>query len=147
MESTSVKNKATIIAFSEVEVGDTFSFKRTITKEDVIVFANLTGDQNPLHVNQEFAEKSNFGKNVVHGMLTASLFSTLIGMYCPGEKGLLLGQTLQFKLPLFYGENVEVKGTIINKIDAYKIIKIKTEIYRGPDLILTGETHAQFLEE
>ena len=121
--------------------------KDTFTKEDVIVFANLSGAQNPLHVDKEFAEKSNFGKNVVHGMLTASLFSTLIGMYCPGEKGLLLGQTLQFKLPLFYGETVEVKGTIMNKIDAYKIIKIKTEIYRGTDLILTGETHAQFLDE
>ena len=110
------------------------------------MFAILSGDLNPLHVDESFGKNSKFGKNVVHGMLTASLFSTLVGMYCPGKKCLYLGQTLQFKMPLFYDETVDVKGTVVSKVDALKMLKMKTEIYRGKDLILTGEAQVQLLD-
>jgi len=141
-----MKKQAAVYNYNEIEIDSTFSFTRTVTKEDVSVFAILSGDLNPLHVDESFGKNSKFGKNVVHGMLTASLFSTLVGMYCPGEKCLYLGQTLQFKMPLFYDETVDVKGTVVSKVDALKMLKMKTEIYRGKDLILTGEAQVQLLD-
>ena len=110
--NVAVKNK-----YEDIKIADVYSFVRTISKFDVLRFASLSGDFNPLHVDEKFGKKSKFGTNVVHGMLTASLFSTLIGMYCPGKNSLYLGQTLEFKAPLFYGDTVEVKGTILNKVD------------------------------
>lgn len=141
-----MKKQAAVYNYNEIEIDSTFSFTRTVTKEDVSVFAILSGDLNPLHVDESFGKNSKFGKNVVHGMLTASLFSTLVGMYCPGKKCLYLGQTLQFKMPLFYDETVDVKGTVVSKVDALKMLKMKTEIYRGKDLILTGEAQVQLLD-
>ena len=141
-----MKKQAAVYNYNEIEINSTFSFTRTVTKEDVSVFAILSGDLNPLHVDESFGKNSKIGKNVVHGMLTASLFSTLVGMYCPGKKCLYLGQTLQFKMPLFYDETVDVKGTVVSKVDALKMLKMKTEIYRGKDLILTGEAQVQLLD-
>ena len=141
-----MKKQAAVYNYNEIEINSTFSFTRTVTKEDVSVFAILSGDLNPLHVDESFGKNSKFGKNVVHGMLTASLFSTLVGMYCPGKKCLYLGQTLQIKMPLFYDETVDVKGTVVSKVDALKMLKMKTEIYRGKDLILTGEAQVQLLD-
>ena len=131
--------------YSDVIVGTVFSFTRTISQTHVKIFAELTGDFNPLHVDQEFGAASKFRKNVVHGMLTASLFSTLMGMHWPGEKCLYLSQNTQFKKPMFYGETIEVRGTILKKVDALKMIKVLTEVYRGEDLLITGEASAQFI--
>ena len=131
--------------YDDVEVGTVFSFTRTISEEHVQRFAKLSGDFNPLHVDKEFGSESKFGGNIVHGMLTASLFSTLMGMYCPGEKCLYLSQNIQFKKPMFYGETIEIRGTILKKVDALKMIKVLTEVYRGEDLLLTGEANAQFI--
>jgi acyl dehydratase len=140
-----MKYPASIMEYDETRISQRFSFNRKITKENVLSFAQLSGDYNPLHVNEEFAINSQFGKNIVHGMLSSSLFSTLIGMHCPGEKSLYLSQTLQFKKPLFYEETVRVQGVIMNKIDAFKLLKIKTEIFRGDDLIVSGEAQVKFI--
>ncbi len=141
-----MRNNAAIYYYDEIEIDSVYSFTRTITQDDVSTFASLSGDFNPLHVNEEFGRSSQFGKNVVHGMLSASLFSTLVGMYCPGEKCLYLGQTLQFRMPLFYGETVKVKGTVTNKVDALKMLKMKTEIFRDNDLIVYGEAQIQLID-
>jgi 3-hydroxybutyryl-CoA dehydratase len=141
-----MRNNAAIYYYDEIEIDSVYSFTRTITQDDVSTFASLSGDFNPLHVNKEFGRNSQFGKNVVHGMLSASLFSTLVGMYCPGEKCLYLGQTLQFRMPLFYGETVKVKGTVTNKVDALKMLKMKTEIFRDNDLIVYGEAQIQLID-
>ena len=138
--------KAAKLSYEEISLGSTWSFSRTISREDVLSFASLSGDFNPLHVDESFASESYFGKNIVHGMLTSSLFSTLVGMYCLGENNLYLSQVLQFKNPLFYGETVEVRGTVINKVDAFRMLKLKTEIYRDTDLIVTGEAQVKVLE-
>ncbi len=79
-----MKKKAAVYRYDEIDIGSVHSFTRTITHDDVLKFAELSGDLNPLHLSEVFGRSSQFGKNVVHGMLTASLFSTLLGMYCPG---------------------------------------------------------------
>jgi 3-hydroxybutyryl-CoA dehydratase len=138
-------NKAANISYSDIKEGDVFLFERKISKQDVMDFAKLSGDFNPLHVDEDFGKKSPFNRNIVHGMLAGSLFSTLIGMYCPGEKSLYMSQTLNFRLPLYYGETITVKGTIINKNDSIKMVTLKTEILKDDKIVIDGEAKVRLL--
>jgi 3-hydroxybutyryl-CoA dehydratase len=131
--------------YESIALGSVYSFDRVITKDDVLAFARLTGDQNKLHVDEEFGKKTRFGKNVVHGMLLGSLFSTIIGMYCPGENSLYLSQSLSFKRPVFYEDKVTVKATVTNKIDALKVIVLKMELIKEGLVAIEGEAKAKVL--
>ena len=138
--------KAARLNYSDINKGDVHSFERKISKQDTIDFARLSGDFNPLHVDPDFGKKSVFKNNVVHGMLAASLFSTLVGMHCPGEKSLYLAQSLNFKLPLYYDDAVIVKGTVISKTDGVNIITLKTEILKNGKTAVDGEAKVKLLE-
>src|SRR3989338_4127472 len=139
--------KAKDLSLSDIKEGETYQFTKKITSNDVLEFANLTGDFNPLHVDKEFGEKSKFKRNIVHGMLAGSMFSTLIGMYCPGMKSLYLSQTLNFKIPIFYDDTVTVKGTVTAKNDAIRIITLKTEIIKEGKVCINGEAKIKVLED
>jgi len=138
--------KAKDLSLSDIKEGETYQFTKKITGNDVLEFANLTGDFNPLHVDKEFGEKSQFKRNIVHGMLVGSMFSTLIGMYCPGMKSLYLSQTLNFKIPIFYDDTVTVKGTVTAKNDAIHLITLKTEIIKEGKICINGEAKIKILE-
>ncbi len=137
--------KAARLRYEDIVVGAVYEFSQTITHDDVMRFAELTGDNNPLHVDADFGAKSQFGKNVVHGMLAASLFSTLVGMYCPGEHALYMSQTVQFKKPIFYGDKLIIRGTVIEKNDSVQMITMKTEIVSNNDVKVTGEAKVKVL--
>ncbi|MDO8425862.1 MAG: MaoC family dehydratase [bacterium] len=141
-----MKAVAAPLRYGDIVVGDVYEFTRTITPEDVMAFARLTGDCNPLHMDAAFGRQSAFGSTVVHGMLSASLCSTLIGMHCPGRDALYLGQTLQFRKPILPGETVIVRGTVIAKSDALRVVTVRTEVVRGDDVCITGEATARVLE-
>ena len=138
-------DKAANINYSDINIGDIFSFERKIYKQDVMDFAKLSGDFNPLHVDPDFGKKSQFKKNIAHGMLAGSLFSTLVGMHCPGEKSLYMSQTLNFRLPLYYDDAITVKGTVINKNDSIKMVTLKTEILKDGKVVIDGEAKASLL--
>jgi len=87
-------------------VGQRASFTKTFTDDDVQRFVAITGDVNPLHVDDAFAASTRFGGRVLHGMLTASLFSTMVGMFIPGTGAIYRSQTLNFLLPVHVGETV-----------------------------------------
>jgi 3-hydroxybutyryl-CoA dehydratase len=88
----------------DFEVGQRASFTKTFTDEDVRRFVEITGDTNPLHVDDGFAAASRFGRRVLHGLLTASMFSTLVGMRLPGTGAIYRGQTIRFRKPAHVGE-------------------------------------------
>ncbi|HRY07181.1 MAG TPA: MaoC family dehydratase, partial [Hyphomicrobiaceae bacterium] len=112
----------------QLSVGQSDAVVRTITAEDVVAFARLSGDYNALHVDDEFAARTEFGSRVVHGFLHASLLSTLVGMKIPGPGALYLSQSIDFSAPVFIGDTVEARGRI-EKIDREtRIIEIETEI-------------------
>lgn len=140
-----VVKKSQYRKYSDINVGDIYEFERAISKEDVETFARLTGDYNPLHVDEEFAKNTLFKKNIVHGMLAGSLFSTLVGMYCLGENNLYLTQTLNFVKPIFLGDKVLVRGTVKNKIDSVRMIYLKTEILRDNTVVVTGDAKVKVL--
>jgi len=96
----------------EFHVGQVASLVRTISEADVVAFATLTGDFNPVHVDADAAAASPFGGRIVHGMLTASLLSTLLAMQLPGPGAIYLGQTLRFLRPVKLGDSVTARVEI-----------------------------------
>jgi acyl dehydratase len=120
------------------------SFKRIINYDDLKNYVDLTGDNNPLHIDADFGAKSKFGKNIVHGMLLASFFSKIVGIYY-GENYLYLNQTLEFRKPAFVGDHIVIEGVVRSKSDSIKIIVLETSIKRGKDIIVTGEANIQYL--
>ncbi len=125
--------------FDSINVGMNQKFNILITKKHVSDFAKISGDFNPLHMDENFAVKTKFKKRVCHGMLLASFFSRLIGMYLPGKNALYFSQILNFVSPCFINDTIVVKGEIIDKNHATKIISIKTSIInQKSELILDG---------
>jgi 3-hydroxybutyryl-CoA dehydratase len=90
----------------DFEIGQHVTFTKTFTDDDIQRFVEITGDVNPLHVDDEFAAATPFGRRVLHGMLTASIFSTMVGMLLPGTGAIYRSQTLTFLLPVHVGETV-----------------------------------------
>jgi acyl dehydratase len=88
------------------EPGQQASFTKTFTEEDLRRFIEITGDTNPLHVDDAFAAKTPFGRRIVHGMLAASIFSTMVGMLLPGTGAIYRAQTIRFLLPVYVGDTV-----------------------------------------
>src|SRR5438046_2312250 len=86
--------------------GQRASFTKTFTEDDVRRFIEITADTNPLHVDEAFAAATPFGRRILHGMLTASLFSTMVGMKLPGPGAIYRSQTLRFLRPVFIGDTV-----------------------------------------
>ena len=132
--------------YEDIVVGASYSFARTFSREDGLTFSRLSGDSNPLHLDEAYGATSRFGQNIVHGMLAASVFSALIGMYCPGKRCLYLSQSINFHLPIFYGDSVTVRGTVVSKVNAFRIVTLKTEIIRHGQLAIDGIARTIVLE-
>ena len=115
--------------FKELFVGQKVNFLKKIDEALVKDFAKLSGDFNPLHMNEEYASTTSFGRRVCHGMLLASFFSQLIGMYLPGKNSLYFSQTLNFRNPCFIDDFVTIEGEIIEKKSNMKLITLKTIIH------------------
>lgn len=133
------------LSFDEIKVNDSASFSRTWTEKDVAIFSKLSGDANPLHMDDAYARTTSFGRRLVHGMLVASLCSRFVGMYLPGKRCLYLSQTLFFKRPVFVGDTVSVFGSVIAKSEVTKILTISMVIKKGEEVVVEGETHARVL--
>ena len=106
-------------ALEDVEVGMSASFAKTITDADILMFAGVSGDTNPVHLNEEFAGATAFKGRIAHGMLTASLISTALGTKLPGPGTIYLAQTLKFLAPVRAGETVRAIVTV-REIDREK---------------------------
>lgn len=116
-------------SFSDIKIGDSFSFERVVNDEDVDSFSRLTGDYSPLHMDKDYASKAGFNGRIAHGMLLAGFFSTIVGMLCPGKKALYLSQEVKFVNPLYLGSKVTVESVVVAKFEANKILDLKTSIF------------------
>jgi 3-oxoacyl-[acyl-carrier protein] reductase len=133
--------------FEEISVGDEAELTRLLTPEDVDAFAHLTGDLNPLHLNEEFAKRTTFGKPVVYGMLSASFISTMIGMLLPGPGALWISQTIEFRHPAFIGDQLRVRGRVKQKSPANRVLVLEVEVTNQTEQILiAGESTVKMLE-
>tara|TARA_B110000014_G_scaffold259639_1_gene247817 strand:+ start:2693 stop:3124 length:432 start_codon:yes stop_codon:yes gene_type:complete len=135
-----MSHNPTEFTFEDIEIGLTKEFNITITQSMVNDFAKLSGDFNPLHVNEEYAKSTEFQNKVVHGMLLASFLSRMVGMYLPGKHALYASQSLEFQNPCFIGDKIIVSSIITDKSDSTKIIKIKSNIINQKNqTLLHGE--------
>jgi 3-oxoacyl-[acyl-carrier protein] reductase len=133
--------------FAQIQVGDDAEIRHTLSQADVDAFAALTGDYNPLHVDESFSRKTMFRRPVVHGMVSASFISTLIGTLMPGSGALWTSQTIEFLLPAFVGDTITVKGVVEQKSVATRVLILKVKVLNqhGHELIV-GTSHVKVLE-
>ena len=114
--------------FSELAVGMSESFEVTVTDEMMSAFETLSGDANPLHTDEAFAKKKGFGGRVVYGMLAASFYSRLVGMYLPGQNAVLQQLSVKFRGPVFVGDRLTVTGEVSELNDTFNRVVVKAKI-------------------
>jgi 3-hydroxybutyryl-CoA dehydratase len=121
------------------KVGDSAEFTKILSEEDVFLFAGITGDRNPMHTSREFAAKTRFRERVAHGLLTAGTISAVIGMKLPGPGCIYLSQSLEFKAPVFLGDEVTARAEIVEVISE-KRLRLRTRCFNQDGvLVIDGE--------
>lgn len=134
--------------YGEILVGTKETLIHAVTQEDIEKFVDLTGDDNKLHVDKEFAAKTCFKKPVVHGMISASFISTIIGTKLPGDGALWFSQTLEFLLPVRIGDIITVTAEVIKKYDRDQIIELNIEIFNQNRQVVTrGISKVKVIEQ
>jgi len=135
--NTPVTNNKT---YTEINIGDTASISRILGKEEIKAFAEATGDKNPIHLNDDYAKNTIFHGVIAHGLLTASMFSTLIGMHLPGLGSIYVSQSLKFIRPVNAGDNITATVKVIAKDDEKKRVTLETIcVNQDGKLVLVGE--------
>lgn len=128
------------MTFEELEVGQSASFRKTVTESDVTLFAGVTGDMNPAHLDQVWAEQSRFGGRIAHGMLSAGFISAVLGMKLPGPGTIYLEQTLRFTRPVRIGHTVTAAVTVVELIPAKRRVRLDTICTnQDGEVVLKGE--------
>ena len=126
--------------FEDLRIGMFEEVGKTITEADVVNYAGLSLDINPIHLNNEYAKNSIFKERIVHGMLTSGLISAVLGTKLPGEGSIYLSQTLKFISPVKIGDTITAKAEIIDINPEKKIITVKTTcINQNKSIVIDGE--------
>ena len=121
-------------------VGDRAEITKTIDEADIQAFAEVTGDHNPIHLDETFAKTTRFGRRIAHGMLSASLISAVLANKLPGEGSIYLGQTLQFVAPVFPGDEVTARVTVKEIREDKPIVKLETVcVNQRGETVIRGE--------
>lgn len=98
----------------EIEVGDKAQFAKTVSESDVYLYAGITGDSNPAHINEEYAKKTVFKTRIAHGMLSAGFISAILGLHLPGPGTIYVSQTLQFLAPVRIGDTITAAVEVVD---------------------------------
>ena len=125
--------------FEDLTVGQRETLMKTVMDDDVISFADLSGDRNPVHLSDHFARKTRFGERIVHGLYTASLISTVIGMYLPGPGAVYLSQTLNFRGPVKIGDVINVVVEVVELTEKGRRVRLHCECLVDGKVMLDGE--------
>jgi len=124
----------------EFEVGDLAEYSKTITEADITLFVAVSGDNNPVHVNEEYARTTRFGKRIAHGLLTAGLISTVLGTKLPGPGAIYLSQSLRFLAPVAIGDTVTASATLTEYDRDRGKMTLETACFNQSDVqVLAGE--------
>lgn len=123
----------------DLSTGMTATYAKTVTDADVVLFAGITGDSNPVHLDQEFAKKTLFEGRIAHGMLTASFISTVLGTKLPGPGCIYVSQNLKFKAPVRIGDTVRARATITAIDQERGRVIVETVCRVGDTVVIEGE--------
>ena len=123
----------------DLSVGQSAMFGKTVTEADIMAFAGVSGDTNPIHLHEGFARSTRFGQRIAHGMLSGSFISTVIGTKLPGPGAIYVSQTMNFMAPVLIGDTITAVATV-TAIDATKRrVTIKTQCLNGDKVVIDGE--------
>lgn len=132
-------------AFEDIALGLTESFTTTVTEEHMVIFGNLSGDYNPMHVDREYAKERGYKNRIVYGMLASSFYSALVGMYLPGERCLLNKCDVDYIKPVYIGDSLTVLGEVVDIRTATRRIRIKAKTINQEGIIVnTAEITVSF---
>ena len=125
--------------FEDLSIGLTESYEKEVKSSDVVGFAEITGDRNPIHLSEHFAAKTPFGGRIAHGLYTASLISAVIGTRLPGPGAIYISQTLNFKAPVKIGDIVSASVEVVELLEKGRRVKLICRCRVGDTLVLEGE--------
>lgn len=126
-------------AFEDLDVGMAAEYAHTITDDDVLAFAALTGDTNPVHLNETYAARTRFKAPIVHGLLTSSYISTVLGTKLPGAGAIYLSQSLKFLAPVYHGDSVVARAEITELVGEKSRVVLKCTCSVEDRLVVEGE--------
>jgi 3-hydroxybutyryl-CoA dehydratase len=125
--------------YDEISIGDTAEFSKTFSEADVYLYAGISGDYNPAHIDETYARNTYFKTRIAHGMLSAGLISAVIGTQLPGPGSIYLRQTLTFLAPVRMGDTITAHVEVVEKIDGKKVCLKTTCINQDAVMVLEGE--------
>lgn len=132
--------------FEELHVGQRAEIRHTVTDADIATFGALTGDRNPVHFDDTFAESTRFGGRIGHGLLTASFISTVVGMHLPGTGAIYASQSLRFLLPVRPGDTIRVAAEVVALDPERHRVRLRTAVRNQRDeVVLDGEAEMVIL--
>lgn len=123
----------------DLSVGMSARYARTITEADLVLFAGVSGDSNPVHMNEVYALATPFKGRIVHGMLSASFLSTAIATKLPGPGSIYVSQNLKFRAPVRIGDTVEARVTVVEIVPAKNRVVLKTTCSVGDTIVIDGD--------
>lgn len=124
----------------EIKVGDSAEFAKTISEADIYLFAGVTGDLNPFHVNEEYSKKTFFKGRIAHGMLLAGFISTVVGCKLPGPGAIYVRQELTFMAPARIGDTITAKATVIEVMtEKNRVVMQTTCTNQNDEIVLDGQ--------
>jgi 3-hydroxybutyryl-CoA dehydratase len=125
--------------FEDLSLGMTESYVKEVHSHDVVGFAEISGDRNPIHLSEHFAAQTPFGGRIAHGLYTASLLSAVIGTRLPGPGAIYMSQTLNFKAPVKIGDQVRAEVEVIELVEKGRRVKLLCRCFVGDTVVLEGE--------
>jgi 3-hydroxybutyryl-CoA dehydratase len=126
-------------ALEDLSIGMSATYERTVTEADVVKFAHISGDHNPVHLDEDFARQTRFKGRIVHGMLSASFLSTVIASRLPGPGTIYLAQNLSFRAPVRIGDKVEAEVTVVDIVRDRARVLLKTVCRVGETVVIDGD--------
>ncbi len=123
----------------DLKVGMSAMFGKTVTEADIMAFAGVSGDTNPIHLHDGFARSTRFGQRIAHGMLSGSLISAVLGTKLPGPGSVYLAQTMNFMAPVLIGETITAVATITAIDEKRRRVTLKTQCLNGEKVVIDGE--------
>ena len=124
----------------DIHVGDVAELAKTVTESDIVLFAGVTGDFNPVHIDAEAAKQSVFGERIAHGMLSAGFISAVLGMRLPGSGSIYLSQTLRFTKPVRIGDTVTARVEVVEVMSAKRRVRLATSCRnQNGEVVVDGE--------
>ncbi len=127
------------ITYDELNIGDSATYARTLTEEELVLFAAVSGDVNPVHLDKEYASKSLFKERIAHGMWSGALISAALATVIPGPGTIYLEQSLNFKRPVKLDDTLTVKLTVLRKEDRNKVAFECEVVNQDNNIVVTGE--------